>query len=159
MKADDNYLIDKANEASLANEVNDVVKSNVANEADLVNEKNKVDKAFATNAVDKVDGPADKVDDIVESDVANKADLAEEADKANLANKANKMLDDDIIIVDLALYSLPKYSAIFAEVMGYFGIFDNQLGIPLGGNQIDSCSFKKQCINQLAALKKLDAAK
>jgi hypothetical protein len=142
-------LIDKANEASLANEVNDAVKSNVANEADLADETNEVDMAFATNVVNKVDGPANKANDTVESNVANKADLAEEADKANLANKANKMLDDGITIVDLALYSLTKHSAIFAEVMGYFGIFDNQLGIPFGGNQIGSCSFEKQCINQL----------
>jgi hypothetical protein len=37
-------------------------------------------------------------------------------------------LDNGIVIVIYLLFSLTKYSAIFAEVKGYFGIYKNQLG-------------------------------
>ncbi len=64
-----------------------------------------------------------------EADEANESDYADEVDKANEANEAH-----ETIVADDAngavLYSLTKYSAIFAEVKGYFGITapDNQHG-------------------------------
>jgi hypothetical protein len=35
-------------------------------------------------------------------------------------------------------FSLTKYSVFVAEAKGYFGINNNQLGGPFGGNDIDS---------------------
>ncbi len=66
---------------------------------------------------------------------ANEADEANKAittDATNATNKAD--LANEAIVADnvdgAVLYSLTKYSAIFAEVKGYFGITapDNQLG-------------------------------
>jgi hypothetical protein len=76
--------------------------------------------------------------------------VANEVDKASLA-KANKLLADGGIAVivkylgkllTLLPFSLTKYSAIFAEVKGYFGIS--------GVSGLD---------NQLAEFEKLDVAK
>ncbi len=104
---------------------------------------------------------ADKATDATEADWANKADMvavseANETDKANKAiatdvtNATNEAdLANDSIIADDAdgavLYSLPKYSAIFAEVKGYFGItaLNNQLG------QRSSCSLRSKTWYQL----------
>ncbi len=66
-----------------------------------------------------------------EANEANESDYADEVDEANEANEAH-----ETIVADDAngavLYSLikTKYSAIFAEVKGYFGITapDNQHG-------------------------------
>jgi len=66
---------------------------------------------------------------------ANEADEASKAittDATNASNKAD--LANEAIVADnvdgAVLYSLTKYSAIFTEVKGYFGITapDNQLG-------------------------------
>ncbi len=71
-------------------------------------------------------------DEAAEADKADLADEATDATEADWANKAD-MVDDAIIADDAdgaVLYSLTKYSAIFAEVKGYFGItaLNNQLG-------------------------------
>ncbi len=98
----------------------------------------KADKAEATDAdeADEADLPNKKAVDVSE---ANNAE-ATEADKADLANKLNETekaeadeANKTIVAGDAncaVLYSLTKFSAIFAEVKGYFGITapDNQLG-------------------------------
>jgi hypothetical protein len=79
---------------------------------------------------------ADEADDAVKPDAANKADLADEAadaaetTEADEADVANYAIVADDIDCAAVLYSLTKYSAIFTEVKGYFGITapDNQLG-------------------------------
>ncbi len=75
-------------------------------------------------------------DEAVASDVGIEADLADEAaDSAETteADEAEDVANYAIVADDVdgaVLYSLTKYSAIFAEVKGYFGITtpDNQLG-------------------------------
>ena len=78
---------------------------------------------------------------------ANEATLAE-ADKflangviAGVVKYLSKLLCHDtiIIFVDvLSQFSLTKYSVSVAEVKGYFGINNNQLGGPFGRNKIDN---------------------
>ncbi len=112
---------------------------------------NEADKAKATDAdkADKANSPnkatdADKAD---EADLPDKAVDATEANKveATEADKADaivlffiitniviliprSLLDEGIVII---LYSLAKYSAVFAKRKGYFGIMisNNQCGI------------------------------
>jgi hypothetical protein len=38
----------------------------------------------------------------------------------------------------LSPFSLTKYSVFVVEAKGYFGIHNNQLGGPFGGNEIDN---------------------
>ncbi len=97
------------------------------------------------------DANVDKVANVIDKTVA-----ANEADDASLA-EANKLLvncgiavvvkylsklmchDTIIICVNmLSQFSLTKYSVFVAEVKGYFGINNNQLGGPFGGNEIDN---------------------
>jgi hypothetical protein len=122
-----------------------------------------VDEADLANEAAEADEPdlADKATDATEADRANKADMvsvskANETDKANKAiatdvtNATNKAdLTNNAIIADNAdgaiLYSLTKYSAIFTEVKGYFGItaLNNQLG------RRSSCSLRSKTWYQL----------
>ena len=109
------------------------------NEADEANKAIATNATNATNKADLANEAANanvSADDAVESDAANEADSANEAadaaettevDEADVANYAIVADDVDGAAV---LYSLTKYSAIFAEVKGYFGITapDNQLG-------------------------------
>ncbi len=105
---------------------------------------------------------------IIEIDAANEVNVAEEAnvigeiivankaDKASLA-KANESLangsiaviikypskllrhDTIVICIDvLSQFSLTKYSVFVAEVKGYFGMNNNQLGGPFDRNEIDN---------------------
>jgi len=116
-----------------------------------------VTKEIETNAIDEIiaageaivpnkAGEADEADaDEANEAEANEADVvAEEAIvtkeiEANVINAANYA-----IVADNAngavLYSLTKYSAIFAEAKGYFGITapDNQLG------RRSSCSLRSK---------------
>jgi hypothetical protein len=79
---------------------------------------------------------ADEADDAVKPDAANEADSADKAadaaetTKADEADVANYAIVADNVNGAAVLYSLTKYSAIFAEVKGYFGITapGNQLG-------------------------------
>jgi hypothetical protein len=79
---------------------------------------------------------ADEADDAVEeSDAANKADSVDKAADATETTEAGEAdVANYAIVADnvdgAVLYSLTKYSAIFAEVKEYFGITapDNQLG-------------------------------
>jgi hypothetical protein len=146
------------NEATDATGVNDADKAE-AIEADEANDAkiakaNEAGKAKATDAnkADEANFP-NKATDADEADEANKAYLpnkavdATEADEveATEANKADaivlffiianiiiiiprSLLDKGIVII---LYSLTKYSAVFAKRKGYFGtlISNNQHGI------------------------------
>jgi hypothetical protein len=100
----------KANEANKPDKAVDVseadeVEATEANEADLANKLDKTDKAEAYEADEAI------VTDEIETRVINKAIVAGDADDG------------------ATLYSLTKYSAILAEVKGYFGIvgLNNQL--------------------------------
>jgi hypothetical protein len=79
------------------------------------------DKAVVANK-------SNEADNIVE---ANELDELDETDKANTTNKAIKAIAaNDDIVINLFLYfpsSLMKYSAISAEVKGYFGIGESGL--------------------------------
>ncbi len=79
-----------------------------------------------------------------EADEADESDYADEVDEANEANEAHKTIVADDAN-DAVLYSLTKYSAIFAEVNGYFGITapDNQHG------RRSSCSLRSKYWYQL----------
>ncbi len=116
---------------------------------------NKVNVAKEANVIDEID-VANKANVAKEANVINKTVAANKADKASLA-KANKLLancgiavvvkylgkllchDTIIICVNvLSQFSLTKYSVFVAEVKGYFGINNNQLGGPFGRNEIDN---------------------
>jgi hypothetical protein len=128
-------------EANVANEANYI-------KADVANKLNKADKAEANETnkakVDEVNKfiVDNAVNEIVAVDEAILDDAANKAIKVGRAtNKANELpLDGGNVIIYfiviyfsfglLILYSLTKYSAIFAEVKGYFRITapNNQLG-------------------------------
>jgi hypothetical protein len=99
---------------------------------------------------------ANKANVAKEVNVIKKIDAANKANEASLA-KANKSLancgiavvvkysskllchNTIIICVNvLSKFSLTKYSVFVAEVKGYFGINNNQLGGPFGKNEIDN---------------------
>jgi hypothetical protein len=65
-----------------------------------------------------------------EADSADEAADAAETTEVDEADVANYAIVADNVDGTAVLYSLTKYSAIFAEVKGYFGITapDNQLG-------------------------------
>ena len=137
-EANDSDDSDAANDADSADEAADAAETTKANEAKWTDEADtaKVDKADDAGAVEaSVANEAHVTDEAVASDVGIEADSADEAadaaeiteaDKADVANYA--IVADDVD--GAVLYSLTKYSAIFAEVKGYFGITapDNQLG-------------------------------
>jgi hypothetical protein len=110
----------EANDAE-ADEADEAILDDAANEAIVANEA--ADSDY-------------EADDAVESDAAKDADSADEAADATKTSEANEadVANYDIVADDVdgaaVLYSLTKYSAIFAEVKGYFGITasNNQLG-------------------------------
>ena len=130
---------DKAGEAEAVNEA----------EADLANdaaEANVIDEIDAANKVNVAE-EANVIGEIVVANKANEASLA----KANesLANGGiaviikypSKLLRHDTIIICvnvLSQFSLKKYSVFVAEVKGYFGMNNNQLGGPFDGNEINN---------------------
>jgi hypothetical protein len=145
--ADETDEANKANKADeltsrrgLANDVDDaeVAKANDAEEAeatdaDEADEANSPNEATDANEVDEADFP-DKAVDASEADEVE----ATEADKADaivlffiIANIVivipRALLNKGIVII---LYSLTKYSAVFAKSKGYFGIMisNNQHG-------------------------------
>ncbi len=144
-----------ANKADVADKPAEAVEAeayeaNVA-EADEADEAILDDAANEAIVANKAADSDDEADDAVESDAANDADSADkvadaaettEADKADVANYA--IVADDVNGAAV-LYSLAKYSAIFAEVKGYFGITvpDNQLG------RRSSCSLRSKNQYQL----------
>ncbi len=100
---------DKADEANLPNEATD---------ADEVDEANSPDKAVDASEADEVEATeADEADAIVLFFII-----------ANIVIVIPRsLLDEGIVII---LYSLTKYSAVFAKRKGYFGIMisNNQYG-------------------------------
>ena len=98
----------------MANEAADANVANRANKASLADEADDAVKPDAANEADS----ADKAADAAETTKADEADVANYAIVADNGNGA------------AVLYSLTKYSAIFAEVKGYFGITapGNRLG-------------------------------
>ncbi len=123
--ADFTNKVDKfeANDANKvkAYEVNKAIVANPTNKANVIKEIIVTNKAIVTAdktiVIEKIIA-VDKAIVIDEVILINKAIVADEA-------KANKA----IWFCCCCLYSLTKYSAIFAEVKGYFGIFEhnNQL--------------------------------
>ena len=110
-------------DAANAAETTKAIVSNKAGEAD---DAFKSDAANETIAIDR----AVAVDSI-QSDVANEAiaiDRAVAVDRAN-TNICRSLLIDGIAIFLYLVFSLTKYSVIFTEVEGYFGIdgCNNQL--------------------------------
>ena len=102
----------------MADEATDATETTEADKADVANKPGDADEAKADEANEAEANEADAEEAIVTKeieayviDAANYAIVADDADGA-------------------VLYSLTKYSAIFAEVKGYFGITapDNQLG-------------------------------
>ncbi len=123
----------------------DKTEANEANKA----KANEADRAIVTHVANKanVAKEANVIDETVAANEANKASLA----KANklLANcsiavvfkYSSKLLCHKTIIICvnvLSQFSLTKYYVFVAEVKGYFGINNNQLGGPFGGNEIDN---------------------
>jgi hypothetical protein len=143
---------DDANEADLANEAN--VEAISASTNDAVLDEAKADEANKANEADAVEAivideivAADEaivIDEVIAVDETILDDAANEAFVVDAANEANEaFVADDAD--GAVLYSLTKYSAIFAEVKGYFGITapDNQLG------QRSSCSLRSKNRYQL----------
>jgi hypothetical protein len=138
---------DKANEANKAGEAEAVDEAEADEANDEANRPNEAGEAKANEAVEI---KADEADMAIEADwayefdklnKANKAvaavasDVADAVNEANLADKArvtNKAEANEVIVfVKLPVlhpFSLTKCTAIFTEVKGYFGIFNNQLG-------------------------------
>ena len=130
----DEAKADEANEVDEADaKANDSVEAIVTEEI----EANVIDEIIAADE-------AIVIDEVIAVDEAILDDAANEAIVVDAANEAN-----EAFVVDNAngavLYSLTKYSAIFAEVKGYFGISapSNQLG------QRSSCSLRSKNRYQL----------
>ncbi len=142
-KSSEAYVAGKPSEAE-ANET-DEAKATEADKADeaKANEANKADDANMANEAFEAD-KADQANEAKQANEANeaKASEADEAIEADLPDKAvvlffiianiviifpRSLLDKGIVII---LYSLTKYSAVFAKRKGYFGImiFNNQRG-------------------------------
>ena len=88
---------------------------------------------YADTNLDEVD----EADDIVKTAEADNSDEAIESDEADDANKVNEAIAIELLALFLP-FSLTNNYAIFAEVKEFFGINNNQLGGPFGGNDIDS---------------------
>ena len=87
-----------------------------------------VDVDFDEEAVevDKANG----LDETNDANVANSTNFANKANEASLIEEADDVVND-VIAIDLFLYSLTKYSATSVKVKGSFGIMisNNQHGI------------------------------
>ena len=71
----------------------------------------------------------DEIGAAIESDESDVADEVDEADKSDEADKADEV-DEAGVSIEMPMllpFSLTKYSAIFTEVKGSFGINNNQL--------------------------------
>ncbi len=158
IEADEAVVADKANNASVAeadeaNEANKAGETEAVDEAEADeanDEANKPNEAGEAEVNEAIKIEADEADMAIEANwayefdklnKANKAvaavasDVANAVDEANLANKARvtDMAEANEVIVFVKFpvlhsFSLPKCSAIFAEVKGCFSIFNNQLG-------------------------------
>ena len=71
----------------------------------------------------------DEIGAAIESDESDVADEVDKADKSDKADEADEV-DEAGVSIEMPLllpFSLTKYSAIFTEVKGSFGINNNQL--------------------------------
>ena len=69
----------------------------------------------------------------------DKVNKADDIVKTAEAHNSNEAIEIALELLALFLpFSLTKNYAIFAEVKEFFGINNNQLGGPFGGNDIDS---------------------
>ena len=130
--ADEANAIDKAAAVEAEASVTDEAKARVADEAEI-------DKTadFLTDDADVNLDEFDEADDIVKTAQADNSDEAIESDEADDANKVNEAIALELLALFLP-FSLTNNYAIFAEVKEFFGINNNQLGGPFGGNDIDS---------------------
>jgi hypothetical protein len=156
--ANEAVVADKANNASVAesdeaNEANKAGEAEAVDEAEaneVNDEANKPNEAGKAEANEAVEIEADEADMAIEANWAHEFDKLNEAnkavaavasnvanavDEANLADKArvtNKAEANEVIVFVkspvLHPFSHTKCTAIFAEVKGCFGIFNNQLG-------------------------------
>jgi hypothetical protein len=126
----------RLDEADKANATNEAVASDVVNEANKADEANKANATNKANNANKA-YEADDADKVIADDATNEAVKANEfraADKADVNNQANANKVGVSVELPLLLpFSLTKYSAIFAEVKGCFGINNNQLESLKGG--------------------------
>jgi hypothetical protein len=152
----------EANEANKAeaDEADGAIVTHADNKANFAKEANVINKTVAANKIAEFDiNKANVIVEIVLADKAiavdravavNRANMANEADEASLAEDNESLANGGIAVVvkylgkllTLLPISLTKYSAIFAEVKGYFGISikDNQLGGgALWSNSISVC--------------------
>ena len=140
----------QVDEADLADDVTEAEVADKPAEADKA-EAYEANDAEADEADAKVD-EADVANEATETDEADLAGEATDATEADWANKADAIdevgaADDSIMIDKVVLglltlflpFSLTKHSAIFAEVKGFFGINNNQLG-SLKGGCLSPCS-------------------
>ena len=111
------------------------------NEADDANEAIDADEAKADKA-DAVKAEA-SVTDEAEVRVADEVVLTNDADVIDEVGTADDSIMIDKVVLGLLTlfvpFSLTKHSAIFAEVKGFFGINNNQLG-SLKGSCLSPCS-------------------
>ena len=117
----------------MVDEATDATETIEADEADVADKPVDADKAKADEANEAKADEADAKEAIVTKEI--KANVIDAANYAIVADDANGAV----------LYSLTKYSAIFVEVKGYFGINapDNQLG------RRSSCSLRSKNRYQL----------
>ena len=94
-------------------------KANEDNEA-IATEDAKLDEADEANEIVKA-AEADDSDEVIKSDESDDADEVDEADKVD---KTGVSIGMPLLLFP---FSLTKYSAIFAEVKGSFGVNNNQL--------------------------------
>ncbi len=120
----------EANEADKAeaDEADGAIVTHAANEANVAKEANVIDETVAANEAD-------------EASLAKANKLLANCGIAVVVKYLSKLLCHNTIIICvnvLSQFSLTKYSVFIAEVKGYFGINNNQLGGPFGGNEIDN---------------------
>ena len=108
-------------------------KANEDNEA-IATEDAKLDEADEANEIVEA-AEADDSDEVIKSDESDDADEVDEADKVDKTGVSIGMpllleVDEAGVSIEMPLlfpFSLTKYSAIFAEVKGSFGVNNNQL--------------------------------
>ncbi len=146
-KADKENELDELVEANKSNAANAIKKAKtneVIKAVELPLNSNEANAIVAKKVDASVANEAKAVDETKAANVTNRVDNAVEAAKVDpsiVAIKANQINEivaagDFIVIKEVVLglltmflpFSLTKYTAIFMEVKGCFGIFNNQLG-------------------------------
>jgi hypothetical protein len=157
--------VNKAIEAIVANEA-EATKATNANDTTKANDADKADKVDKANEADESNEAKEAIEaneaicgsEMIATAMKPKNPVDETVDPANMTNKLDELAvakggaeghvvaKGHVVSVDCVddgfLYSLTKYSAIFAEVKGYYGIFvlNNQLV-----GMVWSCSRSLKC--------------